>query len=69
MSKWRKHKKSTFQIKAICQKIEQGRILEYSMFDNWVPIKDAEAEIRRLKEEYASAIFSLRKQIDKIRVR
>jgi hypothetical protein len=69
MSKWREHKKSTFQIKNICQKIERGRILKYSMFDNWIPIKDAETEIERLKKEYASTILSLRKQINKIRAR
>jgi hypothetical protein len=50
MSNSRKHKKSTFQIKNLCQKIEQGRIGRYSMFDIWIPIEDAEAEIKRLKK-------------------
>ncbi len=69
MSNWRKHKKSTFQIKNLCQKIEQGKIGNYSMFDAWIPIKDAEAEIKRLKQEYAHAILSLRRQNNKIRAR
>ena len=50
MSNWRKHKKSTFQIKSICQKIERGRTGKYSMFDVWIPIRDVEAEIKRLKK-------------------
>jgi hypothetical protein len=51
MSNWRKHKKSTFQIKYLCQKLEQGKFVNYSMFDAWVPLKDAEAEIKRLKKQ------------------
>jgi hypothetical protein len=50
MNDWRKHRKSTFQIKYICQKIERGRKGKYSLFDAWVPLKDAEAEIKRLKK-------------------
>jgi hypothetical protein len=69
MNNWRKHKKAAFQIKHICQKIERGKIGKYSLFDAWVPLKDAEAEIKRLKKEYASTILSLRKQINKIRTR
>jgi hypothetical protein len=69
VSNWRKHKKSTFQIKNICQKVEQGRTLKYSMFDAWIPIKDAETEIKRLKKEYARTIFRLRRQISRVRAR
>jgi hypothetical protein len=69
LSDWRKHKKSIFQIKYICQKLEQGKIGKYSLFDAWIPIKDAEAEIKRLKQEYARAILSLRREIKKIKGR
>jgi hypothetical protein len=50
MNDWRKHKKSTFQIKYLCQKLERGKFGNYSMFDAWVPLRDAEAEIKRLKK-------------------
>jgi hypothetical protein len=60
MNDWRKHRKSTFQIKYICQKIERGRKGKYSLFDAWVPLRDAEAEIKRLKKEYTRVVLSLR---------
>jgi hypothetical protein len=63
MSNWRKHKKATFQIKNICQRLEQGKIGKYSMFEAWIPIKVAEAEIKRLKKEHARAILDLRREI------
>jgi hypothetical protein len=65
MSNWRKHKKSTFQIKNLCQKLERGKIGKYSMFDVWIPIRDAEAEIKRLKKENAHTLQSLRRDIKK----
>jgi hypothetical protein len=69
MSNWRKHRKSTFQIKHICQKIELGRKVRYSLFDAWIPIKDAETEIERLKQEYARVILALKREIKRIKTR
>jgi hypothetical protein len=63
MSNWRKHRKSTFQIKHICQKIERGKKARYSMFDAWIPIKDAESEIERVKQENARLTLTLKRKI------
>jgi hypothetical protein len=63
MSNWRKHRKSTFQIKYICQKIERGKKARYSLFDAWIPIRDAEAEIERLKQKYTRVILALKREI------
>ena len=65
MSNWRKHRKSTFQIKHICQKIERGKKAKYSLFEAWIPIKDAEAEIERLKQKYSCVINNLKRESQK----
>ena len=65
MNDWRKHRKSTFQIKYICQKIERGKKTKYSLFETWIPIKDAEAEIERLKQEYSCGIHTLKSESQK----
>jgi hypothetical protein len=65
MSDWKKHRKSTFQIKYICQKIERGKKGKYSLFDAWIPIKDAETEIERLKQEHARVVLTHKREIKK----